>query len=80
MSLKNFVKSLFTIKKQEKPMFDKIFGALKKETGLPHITSLMNALNQVVAHFNPEYVKDQSARNGAIDALKDLLEDLKQKA
>lgn len=74
------VPSFFKTKKKEKPMFDKIFGALKKETGLPHITSLMNAINQVMAHFNDEYVKDQDARNAAIDALKDVLEGLKNPA
>lgn len=88
MSLMKFARSrlwrtpsFFKIKeKKEKPMFDKIFAALKQECGLNHMTSLMNALNQVAAHFGDEYVKDQNARNAAIDAVKDVLEGLKKAA
>lgn len=59
-------------------MFDKIFSAFKNEAGFPHMVSVMNALNQVVAHFEDQYVKDHNARNASIDALCELLNSLKK--
>ena len=63
---------------EEKPMFDKLFGALKDELGLPHITSLLNAINQVSAHFSDEYVKDHDLRNASLDALSEVFQSLKK--
>lgn len=69
-----------TQENKDNPMFDKLFAALKAEHGLPHMTSLLNAINQVAAHFNEEYVKDHDVRNAALDALKDIFEGLKKPA
>lgn len=66
--------------KKESDMFDTMFNALKTETGIPHATSLMNAINQVLAHFSQEYVKDANLRDAAIDALCDILRSQKQTA
>lgn len=66
--------------KKEDDMFDTMFNALKTETGIPHATSLMNAINQVLAHFSQEYVKDANLRDAAIDALCDILKSQKQTA
>ena len=63
---------------KDKIMFDKIFGSFKDEAGFPHMVSVMNALNQVVAHFEDQYVKDQNLRNASIDALCELLNSLKK--
>ena len=86
MSLFEYAKSklwrsseCFAEKKQmEKPMFDKLFGSLKDELGLSHIASLLNAINQVSAHFNDEYVKDHDLRNASLDAISEVFQSLKK--
>lgn len=61
-------------------MFDTMFNALKSETGIAHKASLMNAINQLLAHFGDDYVKDANVRDAAIDALCDILKSQKQSA
>lgn len=86
MSLLDYAKNKFwrsaktfeETKEEEKPMFDKLFASLKDELGLPHITSLLNAINQVSAHFNDEYVKDHDLRNASLDALSEVFQSLKK--
>ena len=60
------------------PMFDKLFSSIKDELGLAHITSLINAINQVSAHFNDEYVKDGNLRNASLDAVCEVFQGLKK--
>jgi hypothetical protein len=58
-------------------MLDKMFDSLKVDNAIQHMTSLMNSINQTVAHFSEEFVKDQNFRDSALDALGDLFKSLK---
>ena len=65
------------LKNEDKQMLDKIMAAFKNGADVTHMTSFMNAVNQVMAHFQADYVKDGNARDAAIDALVELLQNQK---
>lgn len=85
VSLKNKLWPLPTVKqedqnpKKENSMFDSILGAIKDEAGFAHKASILNTVNQLIAHFGDNYVKDGNAKDAALDSLCQLLISLKSK-
>ncbi len=55
-------------------MFNALFDCFKAGLGITHMTSLMNSLQQVVAHLAVDYVKDADAKDLAIDAICEMLQ------
>lgn len=61
-------------------MLDKIFDGLKVDNKLQHMSSLLNTLNQLIAHVGEEYMTDGNLRNDALDCLSSMLLSLKKSA
>jgi hypothetical protein len=55
-------------------MLEAIWTSLKAGVGFMHFTSIMTTLGDLLAHFEDDYVKDQNARNAAIDAIIEILQ------
>lgn len=60
-------------------MFNKLFLALKSAFGLSHYSTIINLLVEMISLVEEEYVKDKDARNAAIDALIEILQEHKDK-
>jgi len=55
-------------------MFNAVWNALKDGYGLPYMASLLTDLGTLVAHFEADYFKDKDAKNAAIDAICEVLQ------
>lgn len=60
-------------------MIDTLLALWKKEIGLAHASDLLHHIGSIMELFTDEYMKDQNAKNAAIDSLIKLLEDQKTK-
>lgn len=61
-------------------MLDAIFSAIKSEiNGLSHMSDIMKSISDLLEHFEEDYVKDGNARNAAIDAVIQILQNHKSK-
>lgn len=60
-------------------MLDKISTLFKKEYQLGHMAALMNHVANMVGIFRSDFMKDGDAKNAAIDALCELLQQHKDK-
>ena len=55
-------------------MFDTIFNAIKAELGIGHLSDIVSSFSSLVSLFGSEYMKDGNARDAAIDALCQILQ------
>lgn len=60
-------------------MLDKIFNLFKADFQLGHTAALMNHIANIVNIFRVDFMKDSDAKNAAIDALCELLQQQKDK-
>lgn len=55
-------------------MLDQIFSLFKKQYQLGHMSALMGHISNVINIFHQDFLKDADAKNAAIDALCELLQ------
>ncbi len=66
--------------KESEPMFDTLFIALKDEVNAAgHMTGVIGGIYHLVDLVGLDYVKDQDAKNAAIDAICEILQAHKNK-
>ncbi len=59
-------------------MLDKILTCFKTEFGSGHFSSMITSLEDLIAHFESDFVVDGNARNAAIDTLIQFLQSQKK--
>ncbi len=60
-------------------MLDALMVLFKKETSFEGISKAINLIAELVSLFESDYLKDKDAKNAAIDAVIQLLEQHKDK-
>jgi len=60
-------------------MFDQIATQFKDEFKLGHMAALINHLANVINIFRADFMKDGDAKNAAIDAVCEMLQNQKDK-
>lgn len=58
-------------------MFDKIWDSLKDDVALGHFATVVHATESLISYFQISYMKDEDARDAAIDALCQFLQSQK---
>jgi hypothetical protein len=60
-------------------MFNTIWNSLKEECGLSEMVSIIHGIKQFTEYFNQDYFADKDAKNAAIDAICQILQEHKDK-
>lgn len=58
-------------------MLDDLFHRFKKEVSFAALTEVLTKVKELMEIFEKDYLADKSLKNGAIDALEQLLESFK---
>lgn len=58
-------------------MFDALFDLFKPHLSLRHLQEILGLLDTLIDMFEEDYLKDQNAKNAAIDAVVEILQKYK---
>lgn len=60
-------------------MFNALFLLFKTGYGIGHMSEILQSITDILEHFEADYLKDKDAKNAAIDAVIEILQEHKDK-